>query len=145
LNLFDIAPLLSATKKDSLSLRVLQEKDRGSRFCPRKYQEPLIPSPAITFSGDEKIDFVSEVYTHHSLFGEKINKERGKYLLSAEKNASGVIYRLKADRKACGWIKNTPLRLRLSVGNEFVRESKILLRFLAKWEEYPDMFFWLIP
>ena len=107
--------------------------------------EPLVPSPTITLSHDGSIDFVSEVYTHHSMFGDKFDKERRKYLLRADEDAFGVTYTLKANRKACGWTKNAPLRLRLSVGNEFVKETKIRLGFLAKWSEYPDMFFWLIP
>ncbi|MBE6645074.1 MAG: hypothetical protein E7612_06840 [Ruminococcaceae bacterium] len=107
--------------------------------------EPLIPSPAITLGADGKIDFVSEVYTHHSMFGDKFDKERKKYELKAEKTDTGVRYTLKAKRDLTGWTADKPLRLRLSVGGDFVKPSKIKLRFLAKWDEYPDMFIWLMP
>ena len=100
---------------------------------------------ALVGAPDGKLDFVSEVYTHHSMFGDKLDKEREKYILKTEETSSGVTYTLKADRALCGWTENKPLRLRLSVGDEFVRATGIRLRFLAKWNEYPDMFFWLIP
>ena len=79
------------------------------------------------------------------MFGDKLDKERNKYVLSAEENSEGIKYTLKANRKAVGWTGNKPLRLNLSVGEDFVKPSKIRLRFLAKWNEYPDMFFWLLP
>ena len=107
--------------------------------------EPLIPSPAITFGPDGNIDFVSEVYTHHSMFGDKILKEKSKYDLSVTENEKELTYILKIKRNLSGWASDTPLRLRLSVGNDFVKPTEIKLRFLAKWNEYPDMFFWLIP
>lgn len=107
--------------------------------------EPLVPSPTITFLKDGVIDFVSEVKTHHSMFGDKYDKELAKYELTATENGDGVIYVLKAKRDLAGWKENTPLRLRLSVGDDFVKRSEINLRFLAKWSEYPDMFFWLMP
>ena len=107
--------------------------------------EPLVPSPTITLSLDGKIDFVSEVYTHHSMFGDKFDKERQKYQLKTENTDTGVRYTLKAKRALTGWTEDRPLRLRLSVGDDFVKKSEIKLRFLAKWDEYPDMFIWLLP
>lgn len=107
--------------------------------------EPLIPSPTITLSPDGQIDFVSEVYTHHSMFGDKFDKEREKYTLCTEKTDTGVRYTLKVNRTLAGWTEKKPLRLRLSVGDDFVKQSEIKIRFLAKWDEYPDMFIWLLP
>lgn len=52
---------------------------------------------------------------------------------------------LTVNRELSGWNKNTPLRLRLSGADDFVKKSGIKLRFLAKWDEYPDTFIWLIP
>lgn len=128
---------------ESITLTV---KAKSKESCVVCFEfEPLVPSPSITLSRDGTIDFVSEVYTHHSMFGDKFDKERKKYLLSTVEDAFGITYTLKADRKACGWQENTPLRLRLSVGDDFVKETEIRLSFLAKWSEYPDMFFWLLP
>ena len=105
--------------------------------------EPLVPSPTLTFSTDGKIDFVSEVYSHHSMFGDKIDKEKAKYSLSVKETEDGATYTLKAKRAAVGYTDDKPLRLRLSVGADLVKPSKIKLRFLAKWSEYPDTFIWL--
>lgn len=105
--------------------------------------EPLVPSPTLTFGTDGNIDFVSEVYSHHSLFGDKIEKEKAKYSLSVKETEDGAIYTLKAKRAAVGYTDDKPLRLRLSVGADLVKPSKIKLRFLAKWSEYPDTFIWL--
>lgn len=132
-----------AFDKDELILTVDAKTKEQCVVC---YEfEPLVPSPTLSLTPSGEIDFVSEVYTHHSMFGDKFDKEREKYELSVTETENGVRYILRAKRAACGWKCDTPLRLRLSVGSEFVRKSEIKLNFLAKRDEYPDMFIWLMP
>ena len=128
---------------DSILLSV---NARTNERCVVCYEfEPLIPAPTIFFDPDGSIDFVSEVYTHHSMFADKFDKERAKYTLSVEKTEDGAKYTLRANKALAGYHSKNPLRLRLSVGEDFLSPSEIKLRFLAKWDEYPDMFIWLIP
>jgi hypothetical protein len=107
--------------------------------------EPLVPTPTLTFGADGKLGFVSEVYSHQSLFGEKIEKELSKYSLKATENGDTVSYELKMNRKATCWTENTPFRIRMKVGGAPLKKTKIGLRLLAKWEEYPDTHVWVIP
>jgi hypothetical protein len=107
--------------------------------------EPLIPTPTLSFGSDGKLGFVSEVYSHQSLFGEKIEKELSKYSLKATENGDTVSYELKMNRKATCWTDNTPFRIRMKVGGAPLKKTKIGLRLLAKWEEYPDTHVWVIP
>jgi len=134
-----------SVKCDTESL-VLTVDARSELPCTVSFEfEPLIPSPTLVLSPDGKIDFVSEVYSHHSVFGKKIEDELRKYALVAERHDGGVRYTLTVKRRLAGYVKDTPLRMNLSVGKDALKESGILLRFLAKWNEYPDTFIWLLP
>ncbi len=107
--------------------------------------EPLVPTPTLSFGADGKLRFASEVYSHQSLFGNKIEKEISKYSLKAYENGDTVSYELKINRKSAGWTKNIPFRIRMKVGGAPLKKTKIGLRLLAKWEEYPDTHVWVIP
>ena len=119
---------------------------KGTEKCVIGFEfEPLVPSPTLILSPNGEIGFVSEVYSHHSLFGDKISAELKKYTLAAQKTDEGVRYTLRTNKKLAGIRGDTPIRMRLSVGEDFLKESKIGLRMLAKWDEYPDMYVWIIP
>jgi len=107
--------------------------------------EPLIPTPTISFDKSGNITFVSEVYTHHSMFGEKIDRELERYKLSVQEINGELHYRLSIKAPEGTNPSINPSRLRLSVGKDFVKPTGIQLRFLAKWDEYPDMYLWIIP
>ena len=129
--------------EDTLTLTV---NAKSRERCAVSFEfEPLVPSPTLVLTADGEIDFVSEVYSHHSNFGDKLDREREKYTLKVKGEKSNVCYTLTVKRNLAGWKENSPLRLRLSVGDDFVKKSGIKLRFLAKWDEYPDTYTWLIP
>ena len=128
---------------DSLILTVDAKSEDCVKVCFEF--EPLIPSPTIVLTTDGKIDFVSEVYSHHSMFGDKLKKELEKYELSVNRVNGELQYRLTVNRNLARYVEKKPLRMRLSVGEDYVKKSGIKLRLLAKWDEYPDTFIWLIP
>ena len=107
--------------------------------------EPLVPTPTLSFGADGVLSFVSEVYSHQSLFGEKIERELSKYSLTVKKQDLGTTYVLKLDRASADFTKDAPFRLRMKVGGTPLKKTKIGLRLLAKWDEYPDMHIWVIP
>lgn len=125
----------------TLTLDAKTEKDiiLGFEF------EPLIPTPTVTFGKEGKVDFIGEVYSHQSMFGEKIEAEKKKYSLTVQKTDEGVIYSVTMKNSDFGRREKSPFRIRLTVGGAALNETKIKLRLLAKWNEYPDMYSWVIP
>ncbi len=110
--------------------------------------EPLMPSPGISFSPDGELKLFYEACSHHSVFGEKIEKELSKYTLEVtEKDGGGLIYTVSADRAACGWTEDRSLRLSVSVADRYYWHESTddpADPKLAKWGEIPSLYGWLI-
>ncbi len=127
----------------------VQIDSSSDKNCKLSFEfEPLMPSPGICFDPDGNVKLFDEACSHHSVFGEKIERELSKYTVKAEKkDGEGALYTVTADRKACGWTENRPLRMYVSVADTYYwhestddpSDSK-----LAKWDEIPSLFGWLL-
>lgn len=101
------------------------------------------PAPAIVLQNG-KLDLAFCVYTHQSIYGERVQQELGKYELQAVAGEPGH-YVLKISREKTGWIKDTPLKLRIVAdGVSWVKEEDPV-RTLGKVEASPGQFGWLLP
>lgn len=101
------------------------------------------PAPAIVLEKG-KLDLAFCVYTHQSIYGDRIQQELGKYELQAVDGEPGH-YVLKISREKTGWTKDTPLKLRIVAdGISWVPEEEPV-RTLGKVEGSPGQFGWLLP
>ena len=101
------------------------------------------PAPAIVLK-DGKLDLAFCVYTHQSIYGERIQQELGKYALKAVDGEPGH-YVLKVSREKTGWTKDTPLKLRIVADGISWAVEEAPVRTLGKVEASPGEFGWLLP
>lgn len=101
------------------------------------------PAPAIVLQNG-KLDLAFCVYTHQSIYGERIGQELDKYELVAVAGEPGH-YVLKISREKTGWIKDTPLKLRIVADGVSWAEEEDPVCTLGKVEASPGQFGWLLP
>ena len=74
-----------------------------------------------------------------------VEKELEKYITETIPNEEGCIYRVTVPRAARGWTSDTPIRMRVSIGEEYWKPLVSDDVYLAKWEQMPETYGWVIP
>lgn len=105
--------------------------------------EPMWPSPGINIKNG-LLELTQASYTHQSVWGEKADRELGKYELTLAEPETGH-YILAVSRKRCGWITDRPLRARISADLVSWIYDDDPVRTLGKHDASPGEFGWLMP
>ena len=132
-----------AYDKEYLYLEVNAKTSEECKVCFEF--EPLVISPGLILSSDGSKQLVRAATSHHGVFGEKIAAELDKYITEAIPSKDGCTYRITVPRAARGWTENTPIRMRVSVGRDKWKNSLNEDIFLAKYEQLPEAYGWIIP
>lgn len=126
---------------DKEKLYVELKGKAGISFQLQFEYEPMWPAPGIVIE-EGRIRLANSALTHQSIFGDRIERELGKYeLVSAEQEMGH--YLLSISREKCGWTEDRPLRVRIAAGEVSWIYDEEPVHTLGKSEASPGEFGWL--
>lgn len=130
-----------AYDNENLYLELLAKE--SSKFLVCFEYRLMWPAPAIVIE-DGKLDLAYDVYSHQSIFGDKIDKELEKYELQIidEYNKHLII---KISRDRVGWIEDKPLKVKIEINDVSWIEENEPVKTLGKEDASPGQFGWLNP
>lgn len=126
---------------DNIYLKL--EVKKGARIGVCFEMRPMWPSSAL-FMQDGKMDFERSVYSHQSVWGEKVALEKAKYSLDFKSDDCDR-YLLCVSKKKAGAEDGKPIRLRLAIDGISLRFDDDRVDTLGKQPLSPGEFTWLLP
>ncbi|MBE6700354.1 MAG: hypothetical protein E7582_00485 [Ruminococcaceae bacterium] len=82
--------------------------------------------------------------SHQQVFGDRIEEKTGRFEVDMTENGDNVTYLVKGDRKKLGWTDNTPIKLRLQIGDSLWKEEDMPTYALGKAPLSPDEYGFLL-
>lgn len=137
----DAADFRAAYDDDKLYIELKGRTE--SRFVLYFEYQLLWPAPGIIIK-DGEIGLTECAISHQSVFGEKIDKELGKYELLLSEPDVGH-YLLAISREETGWNQDRPMKARIEAdGISWIKED-MPTHTLGKEQASPGEFGWFLP